>query len=327
MPDYSIIIKRSLEIVKKYKWLLVYGLILSGLGGGFNSLSLVNSFNQTPESTKEYSETSVKVLGAYTSSITEWVSTVTITTWLLVGLATIMLLIMTAVISFVIKAWAKGSLIYGVNLALKQEKPTLSNTSPGGIESIKSLVFLSIISFLFTFLTTVFLPAIWFVVFILVRNIELLNTVWIGLGGTAGIIVIFMSYILFAMTRVYAERFIVFEKKPAWIAWKEAFNLSRKSFLPTFVMGIVNTAVSSSVGCLGSIVLVITLGIPVLIILYPSIKMATFPSSLAIGSILIILITFAWLQFLIKAALTVFKYTNWNQIFEFIHPKDLSSYE
>lgn len=53
MPDYASIIRRSADLVKKNKWLIVYGLLLAGAGGGGGSggggLSSKNTLNLPKE--------------------------------------------------------------------------------------------------------------------------------------------------------------------------------------------------------------------------------------------------------------------------------------
>ncbi|MBU0569990.1 hypothetical protein KKB40_04385 [Patescibacteria group bacterium] len=73
--------------------------------------------------------------------------------------------------------------------------------------------------------------------------------------------------------------------------------------------------ISTTVGCLSMIVLAIFLGIPSALILTPSIKNKQFPSPAGIVALAIVVFLFVYINMLIKAIITVFKYANWNQVF------------
>src|SRR4030042_3260604 len=154
MPDFSSILQRSWEIIKKNKWLLVYGLVLAGFGAGgvsfngsFPSSNNINFKDLQKGVPKDLPEKTSQVLGAFTSAIAQWFKTVPPVVWGLLILGITLTILIGVIIRQVILCWARGSLIAGVQMADQNQTVSLSNTASLGIKSIKNLILLSLIMF------------------------------------------------------------------------------------------------------------------------------------------------------------------------------------
>jgi len=333
MPDYGLILQRSWKIIKKHRWLLVYGLVLAGLsaGGSYQSLNINLPSGQfdlknLPEITpEEIPEKMSRVLGAFTSGFAEWLVSVPLITWLLLIFGILTAFLVGIIIRLVITSWAKGGLITGIQLANQNQSVSLTNTSPSGIAAIKNLIILGLLIFGLGMAFFAITGIVFFVGFFIFKNIPVLNFFWPMIGGTVGFLAFFLAVILFAMISIYAERLIVLKGYSPWEAWKKGFSLSKKGFLPTLVMGIINSILSFSVGCLSTIILLIFLGIPAIVLIVPSIKSGKLFSPPTILGLLFILFVFLNVNLLVRAIIVIFKYGNWNQLFEEVLSREEAS--
>ncbi|HLE49150.1 MAG TPA: hypothetical protein VI819_03945 [Patescibacteria group bacterium] len=326
LPDYSKYIKTSFEIVKKYKWLWILGFILSSSTGA-GSYRIANSLSDSIENPQNLEmENPLKpdenlpdmansVLGTFTGNLRDWAVSIPIGTWVLIALLTLLLIILGISVSLLITNWAKGSLIAGLDMALtKKETPTLENTSPQGIKRLKNLIYFSLLLGLLSFGLVTVIPMVWAVIFYILKSFEILKTLWIIIGGISSVILFFAAIMLLTISRIYAERLIVLENYSPTKAWSTAIRMGKNSLIPTIVTGIVNQAITMAVGCLSIIILGVSLGVPSLITYF------IYKKSGEISIILIILICLAFLLFLalsmiLRATLTVFNYSNWNQLY------------
>lgn len=325
--DYTSIIKHSFEIVKKNKWLLVYGLLLAGSGGAWGSSNLnIGDLSEIrkifEEDQPDLPEKGAQVLGTFASTLGQWFTNVGLDKWLLLILGVLVFILFSVVLGLVIQSWAKASLITGVQIGLESGKTDLKNTSSAGITQLKKLIIFSLLMTAITFLILTILPLAWFLIFLVFKGIQELKIFWIIVGVFLGLTTFFIMTILFAMVSIYAERLIVLRSYTPWEAWKEALRISKKSFMSTLVMGIINSIAKASVGCLGVIILLLILGLPIFFLLYPGISKGQFPYySIFPAAILFIIFIFA--NMVIRAALVVLIYSNWNQVFnEFISQKE-----
>lgn len=321
MPDYSAILSRSWEITKKYKWLLVYGLILAGSGGfGGNNLARIgSSFGDSNE--KDALNNASDVLGATTSSLGHWAGTVDSSTWILLIASLLLFIIFAITIQIITVSWAKASLIGGVKDADEGKEVTLASTAPKGLSRVKDLVIYNILSGFVIFS----IVALWFV--ILIFSFAMIWGPNLG-EPTVGVLAIILSTPLFigsliilGMINVYAERLVVLKNHTPWLAFKKGFSLARGAFIPTLVMGIINIVLASTIGCITAIVALIALGFPALIFVLPAFEKGTFPGVGGIGLIGIALLIFVYVNFFVRAALSVFTYSNWNIFFKKIVDK------
>lgn len=310
---YSSIIKRSWHLTWKNKWLWVYGLILtifggSGGGGGGN---FPNFSGSTPK--EDLPEKTSQVLGAATN----WLSQVPVSTWVFLGIGIFLLVIVGVAVSLIIQNWAKGALIAGLQDADNAKPVTLATTSPRGLIAFKHLIILGLITIgivLAVLLATSLLVAVGY---FLLSFSKVIQTVWLGVVGATAVIAFIIFAILTAMVTIYAERLIVLQNFSPWAAWKKGFSLGHHNFLPTAVMGIINMAIGCSVGCTGALASLLILGIPTLILLLPVINNGSqaFTAPIIIGLIILFLL-FIHVQLLVRAALTVFNFSNWNLLFK-----------
>jgi len=326
--DYSSLLSRSLEITKSHKWLWVYGLVLAifGAGSGGGGGSSTSSSGGIPkEVPRELPEKTAQVLGQATDAFRTWIANVPTLNWILLILGFVFLIFFFVVVGLILKAWAKGGLIAGLVEAEQGLSPTLASTSPVGIAKIKNLIILSLLVTGITF-GLILVLGIFFLVPYLILGNSSLKVVWTILAILFGGLAFVLALVLLAMTNIYAERLIVLRGFSPWQAWKKGLKLSKGSFLPTLMMGIINQAIGCSVGCLGTIILMVILGIPALMVILPVFKggfhWPGWPTIIFLG---ILFLVFLNLNYLIRALLTVFNYSNWNLFFKEIIKEETSN--
>jgi len=329
MPDFEAIVRRSWHLTKNFKWLWVYGLTLAAFAGGSGSGNFRNIgsiFEGDNNSLPENIDSAQEVLGAATNIFAQWVQNVSPIAWVTVGAAFIVFIIFTMLIGLLATSWAKGGLIYGLNEANNDNKVTLISSTPQGIKHLKSLIILSLISL---GVTAVF-------ILILVVLIIILGATWSALDSSIALAIIgvlvfvpvmILSFILLGMVRIYADRLIVLEGYKPWLAWKKGLSLSKSAFLPTAIMGIVNTLISTTVGCLSIIIAGIALGIPSVVLVLPAIKDKSLPSLGILVLLGIAFFIFIYVNILIRGLLVVLRYGNWNLFFAEIYTKSLNKSE
>lgn len=322
-PDYSAIIKRSWEITKKYKWLWVYGFLVAaagsssgGNGGGSSNRSSDTIKDLPKEIPKDLPEKTSYVLGQATDLIKDWFTSVPITTWIFLGLVVLASIILGTIIMWIVRSWAKGSLIAGVNMADKNEVVTLKTTSPKGVAKIKHLIILGLISFGLT-VGTFFAGMIPFLLgFALLGINDTVGKIWMGLWAFLFIISFIIIIVIFTMTSMYAERLIVLKNYAPWDAWKKGLSFSKHHFLPTSIMGIINSILGCSVGCVSTLALLIVFAIPGVLLAIPlfSGKFSTL-SLFSIAGLIFLFLVFIAATSIVNAAFAVFKFSNWNLFF------------
>lgn len=325
--DYGSIIKRSWFLVRKYKWLWVYGLVLAVFGGGGGSGSSSsggsssNSTNSNfikniPSDTKGLEQKGQQVLGDATTAISQWAAHVSPGVWILLGLVVVLLIIVAVAISIVVVNWAKAGLIYGLHEANQDKDVNLPSTSTQAIGKIKPLFKFGLIQLgLFILLLLGLglgggvLAFLWFVL----SFSKIVAVILVALLGMALIITFIILMVIFSMVGIYADRLIVLHGYSSWLAWKKSFSLTKKSFLSIVVMGIINSIVGCASGCLSILVLGIVLAIPGFLLLMPvfSKGISGVTPGIVVGSGIIIFI-FVQFNLLFRALFVVFNYSNWN---------------
>jgi hypothetical protein len=321
--DYGQILRRSWELTKRHKWLWVYGLVLSvfaGRGSGSGSVQLpsTDSLKDAPQKLpSDLPETSSQILGQATSAISEWFSRQPVSTWFLLAGIFLLLISFGIAVSWIIRSWAKGSLIAGLAQADNDQPTTLVNTSVEGLKKLKHLIIFSLISLglgLAIILGLVLLGLIGYLVFV---SSPTARSVWIVLIIAIGLLTVIVAFIILAMVGIYAERLIVLKNYSPWPAWKKGLSLSRHHLLHTILMSIINQVVGCLAGCLSLIVLMIVLGIPAVVLVAGLFKDGFQPPNLAtIITLVIFFFVFLYANFLVQAVITVFKYSNWNLFFK-----------
>lgn len=321
MPDYGNIIKRSIAVVKKYKWLWVYGALVAAGGGGGGSGGGRNGTSNTIQELRDMDgsvpEKTSKVLGEYTSALLDWLLSVSPVTWILLVLGILIAIVLAIVIGLILRKWAAAGLIYGSELALSQaSEVSLANTTKTAKAKVKSLIIFSLISTGLFLALLVILPSFWGIIYFLVKGSAAMKTFWTVAGIITGIFILIISLVFLAMISVYAERLIVLKSMRPWDAWKKGLSLSKSNFIMTAVMGIINAVSTTAFGCLSTILALIVLGIPSFVMIYPSIKNQAWPPFYVFAFLGIVLLIFILFVTLIGALSAVFKFSNWNQIFK-----------
>lgn len=320
--DYSAILRRSWELTKKNKWLWIYGLVLAVFGGGGGSGGGGGGGGSGSSNENTPMEKTSKVLGDATNALQSWLSTVSIQTWILLGVGVLLFILVAIIIGLVIQNWAKGGLISGLHKADGGVTPTLQNTSPRGIASLKQLILFSIISFFVAFGLIIGFVLITAILvgggYLLLGFSKPIQTTWLILGTVAAVLTFIVLVMLLIMIGIYADRLIVLENVAPWAAWKQGLSIARKKFFPTIIMGVLNTLVGCSAGCLSTIALLIILGIPAIILIVPLFRGGSFhwPNPLQAGAIFFLFALFVYLHLAVRAVLVVFSYGTWNLFFK-----------
>ncbi len=305
--DFGAIIRRSFELTKKHKWLLVYGLILGAAsgGGGFNGLGNFNS--DDPAKDLNFPAVSYDWL-------VDAVYAVPPTTWLLLGLGVIFLLILGIAVSWVAQSFAKGALIGGLMEAENKGEVTLRTSGRFGLATIKPLILYNLLVFGVTILivgVALLLVILSSLVFTVLR-LEFLIAVVVFIA----LLIFIIAMLVLAMMQIYADRLIVLKGYSPDQALRRALSLSRGHFLTTVLMSLINMTISCSLGCLSTVFLAVFLGIPAAIALIPSFQNGfQLPSVpvLIFLAVLLILAVIAGTVF--RAAVVVFNFSNWNLLF------------
>lgn len=332
--DYSKIIQRSWEITKKNKWLWVVGIVIaafgggsgSGGGGGGSSSSTSTTRPSEPPSpipVEDIKDKTSYVLGMATDSLQNWFSNFPTINWFVLGLIVFLVIIFGTVVIWILTSWAKGALIQGLDDADNEKEVTLKSISPYGISNIKKLMIFGLISFgmgLILFLGVSIFVGIGFLIYSFAGSASTILLVLLGILVALALAVLM---IIFTMISVYAERLMVLKGISPWEAWKKGFGLSKGNFFPTFIMGIINSIIGFTVGCLGMIALLILFAIPGFLIIYPIFKDGfNVPSASQIFAIIVLFVLFFSINLAIKAVFTVFNYGNWNLFFKQIINKE-----
>ncbi len=318
MPDFGSILSKSWETAKNFKWLWVYGAILAvGSAGSMQTFSRGTSSDSIRET--DIPEEASEVLGYFTNSTIEWFKNVPLSTWLWLALALLVSLGFSMIIKLILTNWAKGALIHGIYKAhLEDGEVNLGNTSPAGINSFKSLIIFSLLMLGVILASLIILPGVWFLVYLLLGGMESMQLLWIILGAIVGFVCLLIGIIVLSLISVFAERIIVIYKETPINAWKRAWKLTRSNITSGTIMGLLTNITESAIGCVGTIITVISLGIPALIIVWPNVQNKTFPGIASLIFLTLLLLIFIFLNLIIRAFITVFNYSNWNQLFYFV---------
>lgn len=324
--DYGKIISRSVEITKKNKWLWVLGLALvifsgsggGGGGGGRSSSSTGSILKDIPQKMpSNLPQKTNQVLGEATNVIKDWFHSIPLSTWIFIGIGILVIICIWVIISLIIRSWAKGALIYGIDQADQGKDVSLISCSPRGIVKVKHLIIFGLISCCITiglFLLSGFVLVLGYFVF---NFSSTLQTFWIILGGVIVVLSIVVLLIIFSMLSIYAERLIILHDYSPWQAWKKGLSLSKNNFLPTVVMGVLNMTIGCSVGCLFLMIILLILAIPAFILIVPVFKDGfRMPSIPVILGGFLLLLLFIYANYLINALMTVFKFSNWTLLFK-----------
>ena len=320
MPNYESIIRRSIQLTKKSKWLWVYGASIAAFSGGSggNISNATSGFDSTPENIENFPQEGAQVLSEATSYFTNWITTVNPTTWILLMISFLLFVGFSAIVALIISNWAKAALIHGLNEANREKEVNLTETSRVGLSKLKNMIYLTIISSLVIFAAIISFIIIALLITILASFLpEGGPTYAIYLiFGILGIIIGAVSFVILTFVPIYADRLIVLENFKPWHAYKTGFSLAKGAFLPTIIMGFINSIISSALGCLATLVSGLVVGAPSLfLIIWPAIRDRSLPNLSQVLVLLVFIILFLQLNLLIRGILVVFRYGNWNLLF------------
>lgn len=322
--DYGKIIKRSWHLTWKNKWLWVAGLVLATLGGGSSGSSGGGSSSNIDQSVpkEDLQNKATDVLGIATDYFQDWFSKISIGDWAFLILLIIATAVLGVIVVLVLKSWAKGALIKGIEDADEEKSVTLKSISPYGITNVKNLIIYSLISTGIFIALMVSLIVVFVFIVALLSLLQESGSVLIVLFMVLAVIALIISVVLLIMVSVYAERLIVLKNYSPWEAWKKGLSLSRGNFFPTLVMGIINSVIGLAVGCLGSLALLVVFAVPGVALVYPMFKNGfTMPSIPQVIGIIIMVVLFFAIITGFKAIYVVFNYGNWNLFFKEVMSK------
>ncbi len=313
--DYKGIITRSWHLTRSNKWLWVYGLLLAvlggsstGSGGGGSGGSSGSASGELPKLNEQLPQESQEVLGAFTDAATAWFQSIPPAIWISLSILFFAVVIIGILIIWVARSWAQAGLISGLDLASDNLPSTLSTNAARAKHGIKPLITYSVMNF--AMMTGLILFA-----GIIIFTCTFIPVVGLFIAIPAGIfLVIGLLIALFFINimSVFAERLIVLhDVKPA-DALKQSFLLSKKYFIETILMGLINNTIGCTAGCLTTISAV-TIFIPVVILGFIMYK--NTPLYLMVTAACISFILFITLIQFFQALIIVWRYGNWNEFF------------
>ncbi len=334
--DYSKILKKSWAVAWKNKWLWVCGLAVSSFSGrSFNFRNIASNNNSPqPSPMPDFDPTNVNdlkdktsyVLGTATNTIKDWYSSIPTSQLILIGILFIALVLIGWVVVMVLRSWAKGALILGLEDAIGDKEVNLISISKYGLKYLKKLVILGLISgamnFVVSFAVTLGLVLVFGIFYYISTLIGTIGTILLVLIGIIEFLLLIYMMMVLTILSVYSERLVTIENYETWQAWKMALSLSRKYLIPTLTMGIVNSVVSFVVGFVTLIVVVVIFAFPVYLLVSPMfVNGFTMPSTYQIIWLFLIIVFVILFSSLYGAVLNVFKYGNWNLFYKEIAEK------
>jgi hypothetical protein len=335
--DYGKIIKRSWQLTWKNKWLWVMGIVLAAFGGGGSGSSggssgssggsniKIPSVSPSPAPTniQNFRNETSYVLGTATNFLKSWFMNISAGSWILLGLLILLFIVFSTAIVWILTSWAKGALITGLNIADMDQPVDLKNSSPSGVAKIKDLIIFKLISAGLTIAIVLGIAAIFGLGFLVKLAIPFLGIIWLVLFGIVGVLAFAVAMVFFTMLTIYAERLIVLKNISAWKAWKKGLSLGRHNFLPTLIMGFINSVIGCVSGCVGILALLLVFALPGALLIVPIFRNGFhFPGLGQIVGIVILLVLFITINLLIRAVFVVFDTGNWNLLFKEIYKEE-----
>ena len=323
--NLSEIYQKAWEITKKHKALWVFGMALAAFSGS-NSFNFSRSFDssnfksldKTEEGTDGMLDSAVKgvqsIRGAADTSfdsLKEIASQIPASTWIILSVCFTIAIIIGIIISLVAKNWAKGALIAGIDNAETKGRVWFTESSKLGLSKVKQLIKVELLTFILV-LIPIF-PISILIVTSLVLKIELSQPFLIMLAVGAFILVALslIAISMLSMSFPWAQRLIALENFKAVEAVKQGYRIARKNLGSMLKLGFGNCLVSTGIGCITSIVIMIPIGIAVggFLINKTAGVIASIPAA-----VIVLVAIFGGV--LVMGILNVFKYTTWNILFK-----------
>lgn len=274
-PDWIIeeLYRKAWQIVKNNKMLWVFGAAI-GAGTSFNynnsfSKSDTEGFRKLFEGNPQQGQELTRVLGESTSAtgsiISQLFSSVPQYLWILLGLEFLFLILFGIFISLIYQSWATGALLESVDRCIKGGKAAIREASEKAFTVLKPLLWLEIIPCLLLTLGSIFS------FIILIAGIMFAPSILKAIFGLLLFgFVLFLIYVSVMLTAslIWATRKVVTENKPAREALRFGYNIAKKKFWATLLLGLVN-----------NILVVIIFAIPLVVLI--GIIIAAFIASLS----------------------------------------------
>lgn len=247
--DISELYRKSWQIIKNNKVLWLFGMAAVTFGSGSSrsnissdKLDSVLKFFQNNGSNPA-SNKLTQVLGAATSSpFTETLRSlffsVPIWLYILLGIGVLLLILVNVVLGIIYQAWVNGALISGVYSASTDQKPTISQSSNQAFTSIKGMIWLNLVPYLIFFLIAAILFAV--LIFSIVLLPSIAKAIPIILTVLA-VITFFIGLLFINLTKIWASRRIVLDKKPTKESFWSSFKMVKQKFWHMVLLAIVNT--------------------------------------------------------------------------------------
>lgn len=257
-PDWKIseLYEKSWGIVKKNRVLWIFGMAV-GIGSGganFNSNLDTDSIERILNKEKETASILPNVLGEATDKgsqfFSQLISAIPVPILLVIGLELLIIVVAGIIISFVYGAWANAALIQGIQNAINVRAVSIRDCSEKAFGSIKSLIWLEIITFL------ILLGAVFAFMIPILLVVAINNTALTVIMVLLAILSIIPLILLFALTMIWAPLIVILDGKPAWESLKTGFALAKKKFWPMLGLGIVNSILAFFVVGIPFVVLV-----------------------------------------------------------------------
>ncbi|MBI2029221.1 hypothetical protein HYT02_02285 [Candidatus Gottesmanbacteria bacterium] len=314
------IYKKSFGIVKKNRWLWVFGMVLvatsgASFSGNFQSFgNISSSFNQG-STTNSGAAPDFSIFTTVLSSIMNIFSQVPVSAYATLAISVVIAIILGMIISLVVISWAQGAAIGAINDGYNNKPVTLRSGSLYGIRSFKRVIWLMIVPGLLYFLAII-------IPFII--SLFVMIALWDStLGRLIGILIflIFLFIMILASLAIsasiiWAKRITVIEGKGAYQSFKEGWVLVKTHFLKMIALGCSNCVLSCCLGITiaASIGAAIAAGIGLLSVN----KQVGMILLATIGIIVLILLL---LSLLFGGIYTIFNYTTWNILYRQVRSK------
>jgi len=330
--NLSDIYQKAWDTTRKHKSLWVFGLVLAAFSGGSSYSNISRSFNSESieklmlkdsdnlldsavlgaQSVKGVADTSFNLIKNIAMQIP-------ISTWIIAGIATGLAVVLGITFGLVIKNWAKGALIAGIDNTETQSRVYFTKSSFVGTARLKKLITLGLTP-LPIFIVTALLNGIAFTILFAFFPQEKLP--WsIAIPFTLVLLTIDIVAIAvlakLILAYAWAERLIVLENYKPIPALRKGYKIARANLKSMLKLALGNCLVSTGVGCITNLIVAIPIGLAVGgFALHKTLGIvASIPAALAV-------LAFTVGGILITGILTVFKYTTWNILFKQIREKD-----
>lgn len=314
------IYKKSFEIVKKNKWLWVFGMMLAATSG----VSFSGNFQNFGNFSKSFGESTTTGFGTPTgfsfysslfSSIVNLLSQVPVSAYATLGISVVIAIILGIIISFVVVSWAQGAAIGAINDGYNNKPVTLRAGSVYGIRSFKRIIWLLIVPGLLYFIAIIIPFAI---------SVFVLIALWgTTLGRLIGILIFLTFFFIMILTSlaisasiIWAKRITVIEGKSAYDSFKEGWKMVKTHFLKMIVLGCSNCILSCCLGATiaASIGAAVVAGIGLISV------------NKQVGAIFLVIVGISVVVLLLMGVLfggiyIIFNYTTWNVLYRQIRGK------